>query len=133
MQHFPPNHVSCIYDSSECRSDVGWQFVPRYYTYVDKQPNRLHCFYTKTSIFIHGTEGEDVKACLGEQVSFFFLSSFPVISCLRVPTIQEIHKKVTFISFQDCKVFIHSVDAQSSANGGIIIQVIGEMSNHSDL
>lgn len=43
--------------------------------------------------------------------------------------VQEIHAKITSIGFQDCKVFIHSVDAQSSANGGIIIQVIGEMSN----
>jgi Nuclear transport factor 2 (NTF2) domain len=33
------------------------------------------------------------------------------------------------MGFQDCKVFIHSVDAQSSANGGITILVIGEMSN----
>lgn len=29
-------------------------------------------------------------------------------------------------------MFIHSVDAQNSAGGGIIVQVIGEMSNHGD-
>ncbi|KAI0918626.1 hypothetical protein AcW1_009532 [Taiwanofungus camphoratus] len=92
-------------------SEVGWQFVPQYYTFVNKQPNRLHCFYTKASTFIHGTEGEDGKPCYGQQ---------------------EIHNKITSIGFQDCKVFIHSVDAQSSANGGIIIQVIGEMSNHGE-
>ncbi|CCM03268.1 uncharacterized protein FIBRA_05396 [Fibroporia radiculosa] len=92
-------------------SEVGWQFVPQYYTFVNKQPNRLHCFYTKSSTFIHGTEGEDGKPCFGQQ---------------------EIHNKITSIGFQDCKVFIHSVDAQSSANGGIIIQVIGEMSNHGE-
>ncbi|KAL4066986.1 hypothetical protein V8B97DRAFT_1978897 [Scleroderma yunnanense] len=92
-------------------SEVGWQFVPQYYTFVNKQPNRLHCFYTKTSTFTHGMEGEEVKPCFGQQ---------------------EIHHKITSIGFQDCKVFIHSVDAQSSANGGIIIQVIGEMSNHGD-
>ncbi|KZT04464.1 uncharacterized protein LAESUDRAFT_727935 [Laetiporus sulphureus 93-53] len=92
-------------------SEVGWQFVPQYYTYVNKHPNRLHCFYTKASTFIHGTEGEDGKPYYGQQ---------------------EIHDKITSIGFQDCKVFIHSVDAQSSANGGIIIQVIGEMSNHGD-
>ncbi|KAI0070909.1 hypothetical protein K474DRAFT_1669589 [Panus rudis PR-1116 ss-1] len=92
-------------------SEVGWQFVPQYYTFVNKQPNRLHCFYTKASTFIHGTEGEDGKPCFGQQ---------------------EIHAKITSIGFQDCKVFIHSVDAQSSANGGIIIQVIGEMSNHGE-
>ncbi|KAH7887068.1 hypothetical protein F5I97DRAFT_1927330 [Phlebopus sp. FC_14] len=92
-------------------SEVGWQFVPQYYTFVNKHPHRLHCFYTKTSTFIHGTEGEDVKPCFGQQ---------------------EIHNKITSIGFQDCKVFIHSVDAQSSANGGIIIQVIGEMSNRGE-
>ncbi|KAH9941156.1 uncharacterized protein BXZ73DRAFT_41982 [Epithele typhae] len=94
--------------SSVNPSEVGWQFVPQYYTFVNKHPNRLHCFYTKESTFIHGTEGEDGTPCFGQQ---------------------EIHNKITSIGFQDCKVFIHSVDAQSSANGGIIIQVIGEMSN----
>ena len=49
-------------------SEVGWQFVPQYYTFVNKQPNRLHCFYTKASTFIHGTEGEDGKTCYGQQV-----------------------------------------------------------------
>ncbi|KAM6503458.1 hypothetical protein JOM56_000401 [Amanita muscaria] len=92
-------------------SEVGWQFVPQYYTFVNKHPNRLHCFYTKQSTFTHGTEGEDTKTCHGQQ---------------------EIHQKITSIGFQDCKVFIHSVDAQSSANGGIIIQVIGEMSNRGE-
>ncbi|KAH9922498.1 uncharacterized protein B0H18DRAFT_935306 [Fomitopsis serialis] len=92
-------------------SEVGWQFVPQYYTFVNKQPNRLHCFYTKASTFVHGLEGEDIKPCFGQQ---------------------EIHNKITSIGFQDCKVFIHSVDAQSSANGGIIIQVIGEMSNQGE-
>ncbi|KZT43572.1 hypothetical protein SISSUDRAFT_978294 [Sistotremastrum suecicum HHB10207 ss-3] len=92
-------------------SEVGWQFVPQYYTYVNKQPDRLHCFYTKISTFIHGVEGEDVKPCYGQH---------------------EIHNKILSIGFQDCKVFIHSVDAQSSANNGIIIQVIGEMSNNGE-
>jgi hypothetical protein len=92
-------------------SEVGWQFVPQYYTFVNKEPNRLHCFYNKNSTFIHGTEGEDIKPCFGQK---------------------EIHDKITSIGFEDCKVFIHSVDAQSSANGGIIIQVIGEMSNRGE-
>ncbi|EJC98239.1 uncharacterized protein FOMMEDRAFT_114435 [Fomitiporia mediterranea MF3/22] len=92
-------------------SEVGWQFVPQYYTFVNKQPNRLHCFYTKKSTFIHGTEGEDGRPCYGQQ---------------------EIHQKILSIGFQDCKVFIHSVDAQASANNGIIIQVIGEMSNRGE-
>lgn len=33
------------------------------------------------------------------------------------------------LAFEDCKVYISNVDSQSSAEGGIIVQVIGEMSN----
>ncbi|KAG9126617.1 hypothetical protein FRC07_002767 [Ceratobasidium sp. 392] len=100
-----PNPIS---KANVVPSEVGWQFVPQYYTFVNKQPHRLHCFYTKNSTYVHGVEGEDLKPCHGQQ---------------------EIHNKILSIGFQDCKVFIHSVDAQSSAAGGIIIQVIGEMSN----
>jgi Nuclear transport factor 2 (NTF2) domain/RNA recognition motif. (a.k.a. RRM, RBD, or RNP domain) len=109
-------------------SEVGWQFVPQYYTYVNKSPQRLHCFYNKTSTFIHGTEGEDGTPCFGQQVR----NRYPMVfmSCLNFS--KEIHNKITSIGFEDCKVFIHSVDAQSSANGGIIIQVIGEMSNRGE-
>ncbi|CAE6441170.1 unnamed protein product [Rhizoctonia solani] len=89
-------------------SEVGWQFVSQYYTFVNKQPHRLHCFYTKNSTYIHGVEGEDSTSYHGQQ---------------------EIHNKILSIGFQDCKVFIHSVDAQSSASAGIVIQVIGEISN----
>ena len=92
-------------------SEVGWQFVSQYYTFVNKQPNRLHCFYTKNSAFVHGTEGEDGRPCYGQH---------------------EIHEKIVSIGFQDCKVYIHSVDAQASANNGIIIQAIGEMSNNNE-
>jgi len=102
--------------------------VPQYYTFVNKEPHRLHCFYSKNSTFIHGTEGEDVKSYFGQQVTKPYI-------CLKYPdspSSQEIHKKISSIGFENCKVFIHSVDAQSSANGGIIIQVIGEMSNHGE-
>lgn len=66
------------------------------------------------------------------SASRFFFSSSCRVSVTHVTLFQEIHNKITSIGFEDCKVFIHSVDAQSSANGGIIIQVIGEMSNHGD-
>ncbi|KAK7023418.1 hypothetical protein VNI00_016776 [Paramarasmius palmivorus] len=95
--------------STPAPSEVGWQFVPQYYAYINKEPDRLHCFYSKQSVFVHGTEGEDAKTCHGQS---------------------EIHTQITSLAFNDCKIFIHSVDAQSSANGGIIIQVIGEMSNN---
>lgn len=50
---------------------------------------------------------------------------------MPAPTPQEIHNKVVSLGFQDCKVYVSNVDSQSSASGGIIIQVLGEMSNKS--
>jgi len=89
-------------------SEVGWLFVPQYYTFMNKDPSRLHCFYTKKSTMVHGTENEDVHPSVGQQ---------------------EIHQKVQSLGFQDTKVYVSNVDSQSSADGGIVIQVLGEMSN----
>ncbi|GAA6041085.1 hypothetical protein JCM8097_004712 [Rhodosporidiobolus ruineniae] len=87
---------------------IGWAFLSQYYSFLNKDPARLHCFYTKRSTLIHSTEGEDTSACYGQQ---------------------EIHTKIMSLGFDDCKVYISNVDSQSSAEGGIIVQVIGEMSN----
>ncbi|GAA6061827.1 hypothetical protein JCM10212_001133 [Sporobolomyces blumeae] len=87
---------------------IGWAFLSQYYSYLNKDPARLHCFYTKRSTLIHSTEGEETTACYGQQ---------------------EIHAKIMSLAFEDCKVYISNVDSQSSAEGGIIVQVIGEMSN----
>ncbi|KAI5122099.1 hypothetical protein M0805_002221 [Coniferiporia weirii] len=106
-----PPAPSASAPASNIPHEVGWQFVPQYYTFINKHPHRLHCFYKKNSTFIHGTEGEDGHPYHGQQ---------------------EIHQKITQIGFQDCKVFIHSVDAHASADNGIIVQVIGEMSNRGE-
>jgi hypothetical protein len=42
---------------------------------------------------------------------------------------QQIHDKIVSLGFQDAKVYVSNVDSQASAAGGIIIQVLGEMSN----
>ncbi|TNY17056.1 hypothetical protein DMC30DRAFT_370312, partial [Rhodotorula diobovata] len=87
---------------------IGWAFLSQYYSYLNKDPARLHCFYTKRSTLIHSTEGEDATPCYGQQ---------------------EIHAKIMSLQLDDCKVYISNVDSQGSAQGGIIVQVIGEMSN----
>jgi len=89
-------------------SSIGWMFVPQYYTFVNKDPSKLHCFYTKKSTLIHGVEGEDCQPCYGQQ---------------------EIHEKIMALGFEDCKVFVSTVDSQSSAENGIVVQVVGELSN----
>jgi len=88
--------------------EVGWMFVQEYYTILNKDPQKLHCFYTKNSSVIHGSEGDTVNASHGQQ---------------------EIHKTITELGFHDCKVLVSNVDSLASLNGGIIIQVLGEMSN----
>ncbi|PLW22810.1 hypothetical protein PCASD_12161 [Puccinia coronata f. sp. avenae] len=100
--------ASSIVKSAQNASEIGWAFVPQYYTFVNKDPSRLHCFYTKRSTLIHSTEGEEATPCFGQQ---------------------EIHEKFMSLDFDDCKVFVSNVDSQSSADGGIIVQVLGEMSN----
>ncbi|GAA5838250.1 hypothetical protein JCM11251_003441 [Rhodosporidiobolus azoricus] len=99
----PPKGTDAV-DSAR----IGWAFLSQYYSFLNKDPARLHCFYTKRSTLIHSTEGEDTQACYGQQ---------------------EIHTKIMSLGFDDCKVYISNVDSQSSAEGGIIVQVIGEMSN----
>ncbi|KAF9908271.1 hypothetical protein BX616_000200 [Lobosporangium transversale] len=82
--------------------EVGMMFVHEYYTFLNKEPSRLHCFYNKMSTMSHGTQGEDPY---------------------------DIHAKILELGFEDCKVLVTNVDSQSSLNGGIMIQVLGEMSN----
>ena len=50
--------------------EIGWLFVQEYYTHLNKDPARLHCFYNKKSCFLHGTEGEAAKSYYGQQVCF---------------------------------------------------------------
>ncbi|KAI8910231.1 ubiquitin protease cofactor [Gorgonomyces haynaldii] len=89
--------------------EVGWLFVQQYYTFLNTSPERLHLFYNKSSMFIHGYEGEtNTEASQGQQ---------------------EIADQIQKLEFQDCKVLISSVDSQASSQGGVIIQVLGEMSN----
>ncbi|OLL21699.1 putative G3BP-like protein [Neolecta irregularis DAH-3] len=88
---------------------ISWTFVQEYYSFLNKDPARLHRFYTKKSSFLHGHEGEMASLCVGQQ---------------------EIHDKITKLDFRDCKVMVSNVDCQASANNGIVIMVLGEMSNN---
>jgi len=88
--------------------EVGWLFVQEYYTYLNRSPDKLHCFYNKRSAFSHGNEADHVNTSYGQA---------------------EIHKVITSLGFENCKVLVSQVDSQLSSDGGIIVQVLGEMSN----
>jgi hypothetical protein len=61
-QRHSPEHQSSSPTNPFCLPPV-----PRS-TFVNKHPQRLHCFYTKNSTFIHGVEGEDGLPCTGQAV-----------------------------------------------------------------
>ncbi|VUC32236.1 unnamed protein product [Clonostachys rosea] len=89
------------------KDQIGWIFIEQYYTTLSKTPERLHLFYHKRSQFVAGVEAQLADVSVGRQA------------------IQERIKK---LDFQDTKVRVSNVDSQASFDG-IVIQVIGEVSN----
>jgi hypothetical protein len=69
----------------------------------------------------HGVEGEIAQTFIGQKVSTYLVS--------MTNYFKAIHEKIQSLQFQDCLVMLSSVDSLASLNGGIIIQVLGELSN----
>ncbi|KAG4107807.1 NTF2-domain-containing protein [Neocallimastix lanati (nom. inval.)] len=88
--------------------EVSWLFVQEYYTIMNNSPEKLHQFYNKDSYYCNGSEGESSKIYHGQS---------------------EINKRIKELEYEDCKVLVSNVDSQISSGDGIIIQVLGEMSN----
>jgi hypothetical protein len=97
-----------VQDQPQDMTEVGWLFLQQYYTFLNEHPEKLHRFYTRNSTFCHGVEGESVSSCLGQT---------------------KIGDKIKEHGFQDCKVLVSNFDCQLSSQDGVIIQVLGEMSN----
>uniref|UniRef100_A0A671QAK1 Ras GTPase-activating protein-binding protein 1-like n=1 Tax=Sinocyclocheilus anshuiensis TaxID=1608454 RepID=A0A671QAK1_9TELE len=91
---------------------VGREFVRQYYTLLNQAPDYLHRFYGKNSSYVHGgldNNGKPAEAVYGQS---------------------EIHKKVMALSFRDCHTKIRHVDAHATLNEGVVVQVLGELSNN---
>ncbi|XP_072519365.1 ras GTPase-activating protein-binding protein 1 [Salminus brasiliensis] len=91
---------------------VGREFVRQYYTLLNQAPDYLHRFYGKNSSYVHGgldNNGKPEEAVYGQS---------------------EIHKKVMALSFRDCHTKIRHVDAHATLNEGVVVQVMGELSNN---
>ncbi|XP_026991647.1 ras GTPase-activating protein-binding protein 1 isoform X7 [Tachysurus fulvidraco] len=91
---------------------VGREFVRQYYTLLNQAPDYLHRFYGKNSSYVHGgldSNGKPAEAVYGQS---------------------EIHKKVMALSFNDCHTKIRHVDAHATLNEGVVVQVMGELSNN---
>ena len=57
-------------DDAKVAQEVGMMFAHEYYTFLNKEPSRLHCFYNKNSTLSHGLQGESVDVTHGQQASF---------------------------------------------------------------
>ncbi|XP_041838315.1 ras GTPase-activating protein-binding protein 2 isoform X4 [Melanotaenia boesemani] len=91
---------------------VGREFVRQYYTLLNKAPDFLHRFYGRNSSFVHGgldPSGKVAEAVYGQA---------------------EIHKKVMSLQFSECHTKIRHVDAHATLSDGVVVQVLGELSNN---
>ncbi|XP_041640493.1 ras GTPase-activating protein-binding protein 2 isoform X3 [Cheilinus undulatus] len=91
---------------------VGREFVRQYYTLLNKAPDFLHRFYGRNSSYVHG--GLDPSGKLAEAVYGQ----------------AEIHKKVMSLQFIECHTKIRHVDAHATLSDGVVVQVLGELSNN---
>uniref|UniRef100_A0A8C5EU91 NTF2 domain-containing protein n=1 Tax=Gouania willdenowi TaxID=441366 RepID=A0A8C5EU91_GOUWI len=91
--------------------DVGQKFVRQYYHFLKKAPAFLHGFYGRSSSFVHG--GLDPNGKLAEAVY----------------EQEEIRKKIKSLQFSECRTKIWHVDAHATLSDGVVVQVLGELSN----
>lgn len=91
---------------------VGREFVRQYYSLLNKAPEILHRFYGVNSSYVHGN-----RYCNGEPEE-------------EVVGQMAIHKKITSLQFKECHTKVYQVDAHATIGNGVVVQVIGELSNN---
>ena len=72
------NTLSAPDNASPTTLEVGMAFLHEFYTFLNKEPSRLHLFYNKNSTMSHGFQGDDIETCHGQQ------------ACLRTLTCDSI-------------------------------------------
>uniref|UniRef100_A0A2K5BUU6 Ras GTPase-activating protein-binding protein 2 n=1 Tax=Aotus nancymaae TaxID=37293 RepID=A0A2K5BUU6_AOTNA len=90
---------------------VGREFVRQYYTLPNKAPEYLHRFYGRNSSYVHGgvdASGKPQEAVYGQN---------------------DIHHKVLSLNFSECHTKIRHVDAHATLSDGVVVQVMGLLSN----
>lgn len=91
---------------------IASSFVKQYYTLLNKAPCYIHNFYSQDSTFIHGTIDMGNENC-----------TEPVVGR------EEIKRKMEELKLNDCRAKIKQIDCLETLAGGLVIQVIGELSN----
>lgn len=88
-------------------SEIGMAFGKEYYTVLSREPSRLHLFYAKNSTLLHADEGDlDTPISIGSEA---------------------IQNAVNKNSFLGSRFIIGSIDCHPSQNGGILVNVLGQI------
>ena len=88
-------------------SEIGMAFGKEYYTVLSREPSRLHLFYAKNSTLLHADEGDlDTPISVGSEA---------------------IQNAVNKNSFLGSRFIIGSIDCHPSQNGGILVNVLGQI------
>lgn len=88
-------------------SEIGMAFGREYYTVLSREPSRLHLFYAKNSTLLHADEGDlDTPIVIGSDA---------------------IQSAVNKNSFLGARFIIGSIDCHPSQNGGILVNVLGQI------
>jgi len=83
---------------------VGREFVRQYYTLLAEAPKYVHRFYSNESIFVHGSDTDEV---VGQNA---------------------IQNKIRDLNFEECRTRIRALDAHETMAKGVVVQVVGEIS-----
>jgi len=88
-------------------------FIKQYYTMLNKAPNFIHHFYNDDSTFIYGPveKGPSTQPAVGRE---------------------QIEKKVKELELNDCRAKIEQIDSLETISGGVVIQLIGGLSNNGE-
>lgn len=94
------------------KSSIASSFVKQYYTLLNKAPCFIHNFYSHDSTFIHGSI---------EMAREHYTE--PVVGR------EKIKRKMEDLKLNDCRAKIKQIDCLETLASGLVIQVIGELSN----
>ncbi|ELW67546.1 Ras GTPase-activating protein-binding protein 2 [Tupaia chinensis] len=90
---------------------AGQEFVRQYYTSLNKAPEYIHRFYGRNSSYVQGgvdPSGKPQEAVYGQN---------------------DIYHKVLSLNFSECHTKICHMDAHATLSDGVVIQVMGLLSN----
>lgn len=111
MASFTTSNVSTNLVGREL--SIASTFVKQYYTLLNKAPCFIHNFYSHDSTFIHGTI---------EMANEHYTE--PIVGR------EKIKRKMEDLKLNDCRAKIKQIDCLETLAGGLVIQVVGELSNN---